>query len=149
MSDPTVPVYVVTAYRWGRTNEHAYTCFAGVDREAAIRAAKEECHGRGLKYGVEVVEFPSDETVAYFSSSAEAQDARGPTESVDRLAAERIGQAILSAFQRGVRYAPSGQWIKMPNGAAVETLTEVAVELPDWIKSLCEAELDMARKLIG
>lgn len=147
MSDSAVPVYVVTAYRWGRTNEHSYTCFAGVDREVAIREAKEECHGRGLKYGVQVVEYPSEETVAYFSSSAEAEDARGPTESVDRMASERIGQVILNAFQRGVRFAPSGRCIEMPNGATVETLTEVRVELPDWIKSLCEAELDMARKM--
>jgi hypothetical protein len=144
-----VDVYVVTAYRLGQTNNHQYVCFVGTDRALAIQAAREENEGRGLKYGVQVVAWPAREACAYFPSYGEARDARGPVESADRFAAEMIGETVLLAFNRGIRFAPSGEEFVAPSGETVKTLTEVHVELPDWLKEECEHRLDLAHRLTG
>jgi hypothetical protein len=140
-------VFVVTAYRCGELNNHGYTVFAGTERQAAIDAAREECNGRGLKYGAEVVEYPSEERVAYFPSFAEARYATRPTVSARRFAAERIGDVILGAHETGTRMAPSGQKLCFEGGASTDVLTAVPTELPPWIAELCEHELVLADQL--
>jgi len=50
MNEPT-KVYVATAYRWGWYNNCHYVVTAGVDRDAVIKAAEDECSDRGGKYG--------------------------------------------------------------------------------------------------
>jgi hypothetical protein len=65
----TAPIFVVTAYRHGELGNHSYVAYVGTNRQVAITAAKDENEGRGLKYGVEVVEYPSEEPVAYFPST--------------------------------------------------------------------------------
>ncbi|NVB78810.1 MAG: hypothetical protein HOV81_10480 [Kofleriaceae bacterium] len=138
-------VYVVVAYRWGKINEHQYVVTATADRAEAVAAAREECDGRGLKYGVEVVEYPGEETVAYFPSSAEAKDATGPEYSADVAAANHVGFDILVAFQRDERWVPSGKKIDMPNGA-VDTLKSVPAAFPEWLSELCQRALEMFRR---
>jgi hypothetical protein len=137
--------YVVVAYRWGTLNNHNYIVTATADRAEAIAAGKEEQHGRGLKYGVEVVEYPAEKTVAYFPSSTDAADATGPQHSDDLSAAHYLGEAILTAFKSGVRWAPSGRKIDSPGGP-VDTLTHVPAEFPPWIAELCQHSLDIHRR---
>lgn len=138
-------VYVVIAYRWGTLNNHNYIVAASADRTGAIAAAKEEHDGRGFKYGVEVVEYPTEERVAYFPSSADPAEAMGPEYSDELSAAHDIGGAILRAFQSGERWAPSGRKIDTPGGP-VDTLTQVPAELPPWIAELCQHSLDIHRR---
>ena len=135
-------VYVVVAYRWGTLNNHNYIVTATTDRAEAIAAAEEECDGRGGKYGVEVVAYPAEERIAYFRSSGEAADATAPEDSRDLHAAHYIGEAILSAFKSGERFAPSGEKIDTPGGP-VDTLIRVRAELPPWIAELCQHSLDI------
>ena len=116
---PKPSVYVVVAYRWGELNNHNYIVTATADSAGAVAAAKEEHEGRGGKYGVEVVEYPAEETVAYFPSSRNAADAKAPEHSDDLDAAHYIGDAILGAFQSRVRWAPSGKKISTPGGRSI------------------------------
>lgn len=138
-------VYVVTAYRWGTLNNHNYIVTATADRAEAIATAKDECDGRGLKYGVEVLEYPGEQRVAYFPSNGEAKDATGPAHSDDLAAAHYIGEQILSAFQSGLRWGPSGQQISTPGGD-VDTLMQVPTEIPLWIAELCQHALRIHRR---
>lgn len=138
-------VYVVTAYRWGSINEHSYVLTATADRAEAIAAAREERDGRGLKYGVEVVEYPSEETVAYFPSMGEADDAKEPEHSADVAAANDVGSNIFAAFRSGERWVPSGKKIDMPTGP-VDTLKSVPAAFPEWLTELCQRALDMHRR---
>jgi hypothetical protein len=138
-------VYVVVAYRLGRLNDHNYIVTATADRAGAIAAAEEEHDGRGGKYGVEVVEFPAEETVAYFPSSGDAAEVKGPEQSDDLSAAHYIGNQILWAFQNHVRWAPSGETIDTPGGP-VDTLKQVPAEFPPWIAELCQHSLDIHRR---
>lgn len=137
-------VYVVVAYRWGAVNNHNYVVTATADRDVAIAAAKEEHDGRGIKYGVEVVEYPEEERVAYFPSSAEPTDCMGPENSDHRDVAQYIGDEILAAFQSGVRSAASGRQMDTPGGP-VDTLTHVPAEFPSWLAELCQHSLRIHR----
>lgn len=139
--------YVVTAYRWGQTNNHQYVCFVGTDRALALQAGHEECQGRGLKYGVEVVAWPAQEPCAYFPSSAEERDARGPVESAERIAEERLGSRVLQAFREGTRFAPGGDTLVASSGVAFTPLVKVPVTLPEWLEKACKEELELAQKL--
>jgi len=138
-------VYLVIAYRWGTLNNHNYIVTATTDRAEAIAAAKDECDGRGGKYGVEVVEYPGEDRIAYFSSSGERRDATGPSHSDDLSAAHYIGEQILSAFQNGLRWGPRGQEASTPAGNAGE-LTQVPAEMPSWIAELCQHALRIHRR---
>jgi len=129
-------VYVVVAYRWGTLNNHTYNVTATADRAEAIASAKDECDGRGGKYGVGVMEYPAEKRIAYFPSIGDSADATGPEHSDELAAAHYIGGAMLTAFQRGVRWAPSG-----PAAA----LTEVPAEIPSWIADLCQHSLSIHR----
>ena len=135
-------VYVVVAYRSGRLEEHNYIVAATNDRSDAIAAAREEQQGRGLKYGVEVIEHPTEERIAYFPSYAEPADATRPESSSELVTAHYIGEHILHAFQTGERTAPSGHKIDTPGGP-VDTLTFVPAEFPAWIVELCRHALEM------
>ncbi len=137
-------VYVVVAYRWGAVNDHNYIVTATTDRAQAIAAAKQERDGRGFKYGVEVVEYPEEENVAYFPSSSELADRMGPESSDDLDAAHYIGNETLAAFQSGVRSAASGLQMDTPGGP-VDTLTTVPAEFPSWLAELCEHSLRIHR----
>lgn len=148
MDNTTGPTcYVVTAYRWGQTNNHQYVCFVGTDRSLALQAGHEESDGRGRKYGVEVVAWPAEETCAYFPSDAEARDARGPVESAERIAEQRLGSRVLQAFRDGTRMAPGGPTLVGPNGVASTSLVKVPVTLPEWLETACTEELALAQKL--
>ena len=138
-------VYVVVAYRWGTLNNHNYIVTATADRTAALAAAEDERDGRGGKYGVEVVEYPGEERIAYFASSGDPQDARGPKESDDLHAAHYLGEHLLVAFQSGLRWAPSGDKIATPTGP-IDTLTQVPAEFPPWIAEMCQHSLDIHRR---
>lgn len=135
-------MYVAVAYRSGRLEEHNYIVAATTERGDALAAAEEEQKGRGLKYGVEVVEYPAEERVAYFPSYAEAEDAAGPASSSELNAAHYIGDEVLRAFQTGERTAPSGKKLETPNGP-VDTLVHVPADLPAWIAELCRHALDI------
>lgn len=63
--------YVVTAYRWGWTNNHQYIAYAGEDYDRALELAEEEADDRGGKYGVALHAYTEDyaRLFAYFPSS--------------------------------------------------------------------------------
>jgi hypothetical protein len=67
-----VTTYLVTAYRWGNSNDHQYQVYAGPDRTKAEALAVEERAGRVGKYDCAVYEFNEDGTeykqVAWFPS---------------------------------------------------------------------------------
>jgi hypothetical protein len=138
-STTTTPIFIVTAYRHGDPKNHAYRVHVGTDRDAAIAEAKDEHQGRGLKYGVEVVECPAEETVAYFPSNAEDRNATGPKESAERHAAQTIGDRILLAYHAQTRKDAL-------KAVIVEKLG--LPELPPWLKELCETELALSRRMM-
>ena len=65
--------YLVTAYRWGWTNNHHYIVYCGPNEDRAWDLAEEECNDRGGKYGVAVNRYKEDgehDTIcAYYPSS--------------------------------------------------------------------------------
>lgn len=61
--------FVVTAYRWGWTNNHSFVVHVGDDEEAACNAAIAENTTSGGKYGCEVLQYPEEASVLYRSSS--------------------------------------------------------------------------------
>lgn len=72
-----MPIYLVTAYRWGSTNDHQYNVYCGPDRTKADALASDEVTGRGGKYDCAVYEFNDDGTeykqVAYFPAGGGEQ----------------------------------------------------------------------------
>lgn len=52
--------YLVTAYRWGWTNNHSYIVYCGPNEDRAWDLAEEECNDRGGKYGVAVNRYKED-----------------------------------------------------------------------------------------
>ena len=70
-----MPTYLVTAYRWGWTNDHQYQVYAGTDKDKAMESAETEVDGRGGKYGCAVYEFIPDGSdyvmVGYYPSGDE------------------------------------------------------------------------------
>lgn len=135
MTEPT-KVYVATAYRWGWYNNHHYVVTAGVDRDAVLEAAEEECSGRGGKYGVEVVEHPSDETIAYYPSSYNEKRAKMNWRIA---AAENIGIAVLAACEDGHAHLPCKD---DPGRLEVADVT-----LPDWLVKQVQHHAEMAKIL--
>lgn len=69
--------YIVTAYRWGNTNNHQYHVYAGDDHGKASAMAENERNGRGGKYGVAVYQATehgeSIELLEYFGSMGEKE----------------------------------------------------------------------------
>lgn len=63
--------WLVTAYRWGWTNNHHYIVYCGDDYDRAMELAEEEANDRGGKYGVVVRSYTEDysRTFGYFPSS--------------------------------------------------------------------------------
>lgn len=96
-----VPSFLVTAYRWGCTNEHAYHVYGGADRSKALALARAESAYRGGKYGCVVWEFDGDGTdyrnIAYFPSSMETDAAVIPHHNHRIDYFERIGQTLHEA----------------------------------------------------
>ena len=96
-----VPFFLVTAYRWGCTNEHAYHIYGGPDRTKALAMARAENADRGGKYATVVWEFDGDGTdyrnIAYFQSSAEAEQYTGPHHNHRIDFYERVGQFLNEA----------------------------------------------------
>jgi hypothetical protein len=92
--------YLVTAYRWGQTNNHWYHVYCGPDRTKALALAQNECDDRGGKYGAVVWEFDEDgvdyKRIAYFTSSQDTDD--GPYHSHQRDYLERLGFTLDEAY---------------------------------------------------
>lgn len=135
-----MPVYVVTAYRWGCSNGSQYLVTATEDKEQAILAAKSERDYRGGKYGVEVVEvihkFNEKEDCAepetkriYYAPSAQ-DEGPGPYQNAVINAREQIGSFVHLSVM-GVTWGK--EW--------VGTL--------DWIKAKWQEELARAEMLAG
>jgi hypothetical protein len=123
------PAYLVTAYRWGCTNEHAYHVYAGIDRTKALACANAENADRGGKYGVVVWEFDSDGTdykpIAYYGSSMEDDERKQPRHNHRIDFYERIGQFV--------NEAASGKAL-LPDPKNDKHMTYQEVEpLPDYI----------------
>lgn len=95
------PTYLVTAYRWGQTNGHAYHVYAGLDRTKACALAQAECDDRGGKYAAVVWEFDSDgvdyKRIAYFDSSMDHGVTDGPHHNYRIDYFERLGQFLDAA----------------------------------------------------
>lgn len=92
------PTFLVTAYRWGCTNEHAYHVYAGIDRLKALAMARAEQADRGGKYACVVWEFDADgaeyKSIAYYGSQLCPDDARVPRHNHRIDYFERIGQFV-------------------------------------------------------
>jgi hypothetical protein len=125
------PTYLVTAYRWGCTNEHAYHVYAGLDRTKAIAMAHSENEGRGGKYGVVIWEFDGDgvdyKAIGYFGSSMEDETIKGPHHNHRIDYFERIGQFLDSA-SRGQALMPDP---KRPNTVKYQDVPP----LPDYLQN--------------
>lgn len=123
------PSFLVTAYRWGCTNEHAYHVYGGADRTKALALARAENADRGGKYGCVVWEFDADGTdyraIAYFPSSMENDEAVIPHHNHRIDYFERIGQTL--------HEAASGKCL-MPDPANPKYLTYQDVPaLPEFL----------------
>lgn len=53
-------IYTITAYRWGVDSNDNYIVANSLDKNEAIRIAKEHQKYRGDKYACDVVEFDTD-----------------------------------------------------------------------------------------
>jgi hypothetical protein len=135
MNEPT-KVYVATAYRWGWYNDHHYVVAASVDRDAVLAAAEDEPSDRGGKYGVEVVEYPSEETIAYFPS---AYSEEAPKQNWRITAADDIGIAVLVAHEDGKALLP------VPGDPG--RLEMVDVTMPEWLEERVEHYVQIAKIL--
>lgn len=132
--------YLVTAYRWGCTNEHAYHVYGGADRTKALAIANAECADRGGKYGCVVWEFDEDGTnykaIAYYGSSADKDEAEGPHHNHRIDFFERLGMFVNEA-------AGGKALLPDPNEPKRLIYTEVA-PLPDYL----QAEIARQRALM-
>jgi hypothetical protein len=132
----SVVSYLVTAYRWGCTNEHAYHVYCGADRTKALALARAENADRGGKYAAVVWEFDGDGTeqraIAYFQSSLCPENAVVPHHNHKIDYFERIGQFVDEAM--------SGKAL-LPDPANEKYLTyqEVA-PLPDYLRAQVERQ---------
>ena len=109
--------YVAIAYRSGYTNGGHYIVTAGANRDTVIAEAEEEAEGRGQKYGIQVLEFPSGKQITYFPSyEREPRPFLNPR----IMAAENVGLLIM---------------------VAAEGLMAKAPALPDWLKELCKRQI--------
>lgn len=125
------PSFLVTAYRWGCTNEHAYHVYGGPDRTKALAMAGSENADRGGKYACVVWEFDGDGTdyraIAYFHSSACADEAVIPHHNHRIDYFERIGQFVHEAMS-GKALQPD------PTNEKRLTYQEVG-PLPDYLQA--------------
>ena len=125
------PSFLVTAYRWGCTNEHAYHVYGGPDRTKALAMARAENADRGGKYACVVWEFDSDGTdyrpIAYYGSSCCPDSAVVPHHNHRIDYFERVGQFVHEAM--------SGKAL-LPDPANEKHMTyqEVAA-LPDYLQA--------------
>jgi hypothetical protein len=123
--------YLVTAYRWGCTNEHAYHVYCGADRTKALALARAENADRGGKYAAVVWEFDADGTeqkaIAYFQSSLDPDNAVIPHHNHRIDYFERIGQFVDEAMS-GKALLPD------PKEPKHLTYQEVA-PLPDYLQA--------------
>jgi len=128
--------YLVTAYRWGCTNEHAYHVFAGIDRTKALALARAEQSDRGGKYATVVWEFDADGTdyrsIAYFHSSACDEAAVVPHHNHRIDFYERVGMFVNEAM--------SGKALMSdPTNPKAMTYQEVT-PLPDYVRAEVERQ---------
>jgi hypothetical protein len=137
MSEQT-KVYVATAYRWGNHNGHWYAVAAGVDQAVVCEQAENESSERGGKYGVEVVEYPSETAVAYYPSLY-GEDR--PEMNWRIMASENIGLTVLGAAEDGQAMVPSV--------TDSRRLVSVSVKLPEWLKEHVGHESEMAKVMSG
>ena len=97
-------IYLAIAYRWGWTNAHSYFVFIGREKRRVILEAESECHGRGGKYGVEVIKFIAQnghhEHVAYFPSAYQ-EDKPHHNNRIDLF--EHVGMDIITHFDHKKR----------------------------------------------
>lgn len=101
-----MPTYLVTAYRWGWTNDHQYQVYAGTDKDKAMESAETEVYERGGKYGCAVYEFDDtgeeSEMVAYVPSDDENKPSHNWR--IDMF--ERLGHE-LHRYAEGTMYVPN------------------------------------------
>lgn len=130
------PSFLVTAYRWGCTNEHAYHVYGGPDRHKALALALAENSYRGGKYATVVWEFDSDGTdykaIAYNHSSCCLPEAVLPRHNHRIDYFERIGQFVAEA-RSGRALQPD------PNDAKRLTYQEVS-PLPGYLLAECDRQ---------
>ena len=130
------PAYLVTAYRWGCTNEHAYHVYAGTDRTKALALARAENADRGGKYATVVWEFDDDGTdykpIAYNGSSMCLDNAVIPRHNHRIDYYERIGQFV--------HEAASGKALLPDPKNAERLLYQEVTPLPDYVLTEIERQ---------
>lgn len=134
-------IFIATAFRWGWTNAHTYTVHVGLDEAAADDAAEEECESRGGKYGVEVLKFttPDDcERVSYYPSTYGEKE---PHANYRIDAFERFGNWLGAAIE------DDNSTAMLPATDDPRRLVPTKVEIPQWIRSQYEHDLEIAKVL--
>lgn len=133
--------YLVTAYRWGCTNEHAYHVYCGADRTKALALARSEQADRGGKYAAVVWEFDADGTeqkpIAYFHSSMDPDNAVVPHHNHRIDYFERIGQFVDECM--------SGKAL-LPDPANAKHLTyQEITPLPDYLQAQVQRQREFLK----
>ena len=132
--------FVVTAYRWGWTNNSWYPVYAGPDKTKAIALAGNECADRGGKYGVQVVDTGDDGTawqpLAYFPST---YGEKRPYHN------ERI--QMFSNIGHRAAEAADGTIYVQDESERHGILKPVAIEPPDWLKEIVRKEEEMCEAI--
>lgn len=132
-------LYLVTAYRWGSTNDHQYLVTITDNEAEALAAAEEACDDGGGKYGVQVVQRggAGSKDIAYFPSMAK-ETAHEHNFNFDMLQTigARIHEAVLSG---GIVWdAPADEASHGPN-------VPRSVEVPAWVLDIVRDEKTQCR----
>lgn len=90
--------YLVTAYRWGWTNNGCYHVGCWTDLDTAIAFADKECADRGGKYGVEVVQFSGEsESSVHYQPSSYGEETPHFNERIELF--ERFGNVVVPRLE--------------------------------------------------
>lgn len=134
-----MPIYLVTAYRWGSSNEHQYQVYCGPDRTKADALASDEVTGRGGKYDCAVYEFNEDGTeykqVSYFPARDDQSEPRRNWR-IDMF--ERLGHFMDDWFD--------GQ-VLLPKQDNPGVLHYVKVDVPELVKFEVQRERERFQTL--
>lgn len=137
-----VGIYLVTAYRWGETNNHWYHVYGGTDRSKAVALARAETADRGGKYAAIVWEFVPDgcdyKRIAYFPSSGEDDATTDPLHNHRLDYFQRLGFFLHEASQ--------GKAL-LPCPDDPKRLTYQDVSIPDYQRGKVEYEQSILRAM--
>jgi hypothetical protein len=116
-------IYLVTAYRWGSTNDHQYQVYAGADRTKADALAALEVSERGGKYDCAVYEFNEDGTEYKLASYHAAYDQTEPRHNWRIDMFEELGH-FMHAY--GLRGSPHRQQnlLRSARGSATPPISD-------------------------